>query len=150
MIEPLSQKIVIVPAILPSAGVAASTLLNGAVLDLEAYHTDQVLFVVTFGVITAGAATSIKAQVDTVVAMDSAEDITGSSVTVADTGDDKTFYLDVINPPQRFFRGVVSRATQTAVVASAYYLLYGMRNRPVTHPSTVTGEIHRNKIVGTA
>lgn len=150
MIEPLSQKIVIVPAILPSEGVSAATALNGAVLDLSLYSVDRVLIVVQFGPITAGAATSIKAQVDTVVAMDSAEDIVGSSVTVADTGDDKTFYIDVINPPQQFLRVAVSRATQVATVASAFYLLYGMRNRPVTHPATVTGEIHRDKAVGTA
>lgn len=152
MVEPLSNLIAVVPAILPSEGVAAATPLNGAGLDLSLYGADRVLMVVTFGPITAGAVTSIKAQVDSEVAFgDSPADIAGSAQTVADNKDDLTFLIDVINPPTPFVRLGVSRGTQNAVIASAFYLVYGVRNRPVTQPAGISGkEVHRDKATGTA
>lgn len=149
MIEPLSNLIAVVPAILPSEGVAAATALNGAVLNLQTYGADRVLMVVTFGVITTNAVTSIKAQTDAAVAFSTPQDIVGSSQTVADDKDDLTFLIDIINPPEPFVRLVVSRATQNAVVAAAHYLVYGLRNKPYTQ--TIAGvEIHRDKGLGTA
>lgn len=151
MVEPLSNLIAVVPAILPSEGVAAATALNGAVLDLSVYGADRVLMVVTFGVITTGAVTSIKAQTAAVVAFSTPHDVTGTAQTVADDKDDKTYMIDLINPLEPFVRLVVSRGTQNAVVASAYYLVYGTRNRPVTQPAGIAGlEVHRDKITGTA
>jgi hypothetical protein len=149
MLEPLSSKIHVVPAIVPSAGVAASTALYGTALDLETYRASRVLMIVTFGVITAGAVTTIKAQTDAASAFSTPLDITGSSQVVADDKDDLTFMIDVINPPERFVRLAVMRATQTDVVASAYYLVYGLRGPVVTQ--TVAGvEVHRDKATGTA
>ena len=149
MIEPLSSRIHVVQAIVPSAGVAAATALFGAALDLETYRADRLLMVVTFGVITGLAVTSIKAQTDSTAAFSTPLDIEGSSQTVADDKDDLTFMIDVINPPERFVRLAVMRATQNAVVASAYYIVYGMRGPVVTQ--TVAGvEVHRDKATGTA
>jgi len=152
MIEALSTRIVVVPAILPSEGVAGVTAVNGAGLDLALYGADRVLMVVTFGVITGLAATSIKAQVDSQVAFGgSPADIAGTAQTVADDKDDKTFLIDLINPPSQYVRLVVLRATQNAVVAGAWYLVYGVRARPAAQPAGIAGlEIHRDKIAGTA
>jgi len=151
MIQPLSDQVYVVPAITPTAGLAAATAVNGSSLDMETYSTDRVLIVVQFGAIVSGAATSIKVESDDNTGFSSAQDITGSAQTVADTKDDTIFLIDVINPPERFLRVVVSRGTQNATV-SALYLVYGVRNKPVTQIATAVGglEIHRNKAVGTA
>ncbi len=149
MIEPLSSRIHVVPAILPSEGVAAATALNGAILDTYAYRADRVLMIVTFGVITGLAVTSIKAQTATTSNFATPHDVTGTSQAVADDKDDLTFMIDLINPAERYVRLVVSRATQNAVVSAAYYLVYGMRGPVVTQ--TVAGlEVHRDKVTGTA
>lgn len=150
MREPLSSQVIFVDAILPSEGVAAQTALPGAGLDLGLYGADRVLMVVTFGALTAGAVTSIKAQTDTTVDFDdSPADIAGTAQTVAQaTGSDKTFMIDLYNPPGRYVRLSVSRGTANAVVASAFYLVYGMRNRPAVQTHAV--EVHIDKIAGTA
>jgi hypothetical protein len=149
MIEPLSSRIHIVPAILPSEGVAAATALFGAALSLATYFADRVMMVVTFGPITTNGVQSIKAQTDSSAAFSTPLDIEGSSQTVADSKDDKTYIIDVINPPEQFVRLAVSRATQNAVVASAYYIVYGMRG-PVVTQSVEALEVHRDKSTGTS
>jgi hypothetical protein len=149
MIEPLSSRIHVVPAILPSEGVAASTALFGAALSLATYFADRLIMVVTFGVITGTAVTSIKAQTDSTAAFSTPLDIEGSSQTVADSKDDKTYMIDVINPPEQFVRLAVSRGTANAVISSAYYIVYGMRG-PVVTQSVEALEVHRDKPTGTA
>lgn len=151
MVEPLSSRVFVVNAITITAGAAAATAVNGASLDLNAYETDRVLIVVKFGAIVLNAVTSIKVQSDDNTGFSSAQDIAGTAQTVADDKDDTYFLIDVINPPERFLRVVVSRATQNATV-SADYIIYGMRNRPATQvAASVSGlEVHRNKDVGTA
>lgn len=150
MVEPLSSLIAVVPAILPSEGVAGSTAVNGAVLNLATYNADRVLIVVSFGAIVTAAVTSIKAQTDTAVGFSTPQDIAGSNQAVADDSDDKTFLIDIINPPEPFLRLAVSRATQNATVAAAYYLVYGSRTKPVSQPAAVALEVHRDKANGTA
>src|SRR5690242_18721854 len=100
MIEPLSDRLAVVTAITPTAGAAGSTAVNGAALAMHAYDSDRVLIVVTFGAIVAGAATSIKVQSDNNSSFSSAQDIAGSAQTVADTKDDTSFLIDLINPPE--------------------------------------------------
>jgi hypothetical protein len=149
MIEPLSSRIHPVAAIVPSAGVAAATALYGTARDLETYRADRVLMIVTFGAITTGAVTTIKAQTATTSNFATPNDVTGTSQTVADDKDDLTFMIDLINPSERFVRLAVMRGTQNAVVAAAYYLVYGLRSPVATH--TVAGvEVHRDKATGTA
>jgi hypothetical protein len=145
--------IAVVQAITPAEGAAAATDLPAAtVLDLADYGADRVLIIVTFGAITAGATTSIKAQLDNVLAFnDDVVDIAGSAQTVAADQDNTTFLIDVINPTRRFLRLFVARATQTSAVGAAYYLVYGCRNKPITQVAPVHApEIHRNKAEGTA
>jgi hypothetical protein len=149
MIEPLSSRIHPVAAIVPSAGVAAATALYGTALDLETYRADRVLMIVTFGVITTGAVTTIKAQTATTSNFATPNDVTGTSQTVADDKDDLIFEIDLINPSERYVRIAVMRGTQNAVVACALYHVYGLRGPVVTQ--TVAGvEVHRDKATGTA
>jgi len=150
MIEPLSSRIYVVPAITPTAGLAAATAINGSSLDLEAYTADRVLIVVQMGAIVSGAATSLKVESDDNTGFSSAQDITGSAQTIADTKDDTIFLVDVINPPERFLRIVVSRGTQNAT-CSAIYLVYGVRGNVTQVAASVSAlEIHRDKAVGSA
>ncbi len=144
----LSKNVKITPAILPSEGVAGTTDLNGAILDMQGF--EGVLIEVVFGVITSGAVTSIKAQQDTDSAGGTMADLAGTAQTIADTDDDKTFYIDLYRPQERYVRLVVDRATQNAVVSSATYIQYGARVAPTTHGTNVSGETHVSPAEGTA
>lgn len=137
----------ITQAITVTAGAAAATAVNGAILDMAGW--DGVLMVVQFGAIVAGAATSIKAQQDTVVGFGTAADLLGSGQTVVDTADDTAFVIDIRRPTKRFVRLVVSRATQNATL-SAVYIQYRGRNRPAVQPAGVTVEAFVSPAEGTA
>jgi hypothetical protein len=147
MIHLLSDDVKIVQAVTLTAGAAGTTVINGTAIDTAGF--DGVLFVVQFGAIVATAVTSIKAQQDTVAAMSGAADIAGTSQTVADTDDDKVFYIDLRRPLEQFVRLVVSRAT-AAVTCSAMAYLYRARSKPVTHGAGVAGERFSSPAEGTA
>lgn len=135
-------------AITSLAGIAASTDLNGAVLDMQGW--ESVLMIVGFGVITASGVQGIKAQQDTVVGFGGGADLLGTAQVVADDDDEKSFYIDLVKPLERFVRVVVTRATQNSVVGGAYYIQYRGRKSPSTHGSNVAGETHVSPIEGTA
>lgn len=144
----LSKNVKISSAVAPAAGVAATSAIAGSTLDMSGY--EGVLVIVRFGTITSGAATSIKMQQDTDSAMGTAADLLGTSQTILDTDDEKTFYIDLYRPQERYVRVYVSRASQNAVVASAEYIQYGPKTAAVTQPTGVSGEIHISPIEGTA
>ena len=135
-------------AITSADGVAGTEDINGATLDMQGF--ENVMAIVTFGVITGSAVTSIKMQQDTDSAMGTAADLLGTAQTVADTDGEKTFYIDLVKPQERYVRLVVDRATQNAVVASATYLQYNGVKAPSTHGTNVSGETHISPIEGTA
>ena len=149
MIEPLSQQIAVVSAITPTEGLAAATALNGSTLDTQTYNSERILILVHFGAIVSGAVTSLKVEVSDASNMSSPADIAGSAITVADTADNTFYMIDIINPIKRYLRLVVSRGTQKATV-SAVYIVYGVRERPVTSSAVTAVEIHRDKATGTA
>jgi len=144
----LSKNVKISTAITPTAGVAGTSDINGSILDMEGF--DGVLVIVRFGEITGSAVTSIKMQQDTAVGGGTMADLADTAQTVADTDDDKTFYIDLYRPLERYVRVVVDRATQNAVVASAEYIQYGARLAPTTHGTGVSGETHASPAEGTA
>ena len=144
----LSKKAKLTPAITPDNGVAGTTDINGATLDMKGF--EGVLIEVVFGVITAAAVTSIKAQQGAASDLSDAADLAGTGQTIADTDDNKTFYIDINRPEERYVRLVVDRGTQNAVVASATYFQYGARKEPVTHASGVSGEVFASPAEGTA
>lgn len=143
----LSKDNKISSAVTITAGAAASTAVNGSILDMEGF--EGVLVKVQTGAIVSGAVTSIKMQQDSASAMGSAQDLLGTSVTIADTDDDKTFYIDLHKPTKRYVRVAISRATQNATVAATYEQ-YGAHKRPVTHGANVSGETHIAPAEGTA
>lgn len=144
----LSKNVKISTAVTPTAGAAAATDITGSILDMQGF--EGVLVIVRMGAITAGAVTSIKVQQDTDSAGGTMADLEGTSQTIADTDDDKTFYIDLYKPAERYVRLYVDRATQNAVVASAEYIQYGARDMPTTHGTDVSGETHVSVAEGTA
>lgn len=143
----VTEEVKLVQAITIAAGAAAATDLNGTIIDMAGY--DNILFVVQFGPIVSGAATSIKVQQDTDVAGGTMADLTGSAQTVADDADNTVFYVDVRRPAERYVRVVVLRATQAATCSAMAYLYRG-GNRPPTHGAGVSGEKHGSPAEGTA
>lgn len=144
----LSKGVKITQAITSANGVAGTTDINGVTLDMSGF--EGALVAVTFGVITGSAVTSIKAQQGAASDLSDAADLEGTGQTVADTDDGKVFYIDLYRPLERYVRLVVVRATQNAVVATATYLQYGAAKAPVSHGSTVAGELHVSPSEGTA
>lgn len=145
----LIKSAIITQCVTPTAGVAGQTAINGSVVDIG--QGLGALFIVTMGAITAGAVTSIKLQHGDTPTLSDAADLLGTSVTIADTADDKIFYLELSRPIKRYARLVISRGTQNAVVASANALVYQAKLQPTTQPSTVAGgEVHVGEQAGTA
>lgn len=118
-----------------AAGVTAVTPASG--VDTAGFN--GVLFIALMGAVTAGATTSLKAQESSVVdgTGDAFEDIHGSGQTIADDGDNKMYYVDVLNPRERFVRPYVSRADQNSVVEGIIAILYGAKDKPVTQDATL-------------
>jgi len=144
----LSKNCKISQAITITAGAAGSSDINGTTLDMSGY--EGVLILVRFGAITSGAVTGIRAQQDSDSAMGTAADLLGSAQTVADSDDEKDFYIDLYRPAERYVRLVVDRATQNAVVAGAIYIQYGAKKAPPTHGTAVSGELLVGVAEGTA
>lgn len=124
-------------AVTAANGVAGTTAINGATLDTAGFNALEIS--VDFGAITSGAATSIKLQCGAASDLSDAADVAGTSQTVADTDDGKTFVIDAQQLPGRYARVVVSRATQNAVVTLAKYRLYQAKSLPVTQSSDIGG-----------
>lgn len=148
MYSRLSEDASISIAITPTAGVAASTDLEGATLDMGLYQ--DCLTVITFGDIASGAEVSINMQQGDASDLSDAEDLEGTGQAVADTSDDKVRYIDLRRPTKRYVRIYVSRATANAAVASALYVRYNGKHRPSVHGVDVSGEAWASPLEGTA
>ena len=119
------------------AGVAATTAIKGSAIDMSDYET--CLFVVPFGTITAGAITSIKVQESVDTTDGNFVDLAGTSVTVADSADNTTFYVEVTKPLKRYLRIYVSRGTQNAVVGATIAIQGCGRVKPSVQDTTISG-----------
>ena len=145
----LSKAVKITQAITVTNGAAGTADINGVTLDMANF--EGVLIAVRMGAITGGAVTSIKAQQGAASDLSDAADLAGTAQTIADTDDEKTFYIDLYKPRERYVRLVVDRGTANAVVSSADYIQYGPRSLPVaSHGSNVSGETHISPAEGTA
>lgn len=143
----LSKKTKLSIAVTPTAGAAGTSDINGTTLDMAGFM--GVLITVTMGAIVSGAVTSIKAQQGAASDMSDAADLEGSAQTIADTDDEKVFYIDVYRPTKRYVRLVVDRGTQNATL-TATYQQYGPRKPPTTHGTNVSGETKYSPAEGTA
>lgn len=135
-------------AITPTDGAAGTSDISGTTLDMTGF--DGVYCVVRMGAIVANAVTTMKWQSDTVSSFDDdPNDLTGTSITIADDDDGEIFISDLFQPRERYVRVVVPRATQNATVAEAHYVQY-RGSGPQTQGSGVTLEQHRSPVEGTA
>jgi hypothetical protein len=134
-----------VSAITPTAGVAAATAITGSIIDTLGFN--GVLFVIPFGTIASTAVTSFKVEHSDASDMSGNADIAGTAQTVADTDDDKVFYVDIRKPVKRYVRLLVSRGTANAAL-SATALLYDPSAAPFTQ--SAVGERFVGPASGTA
>jgi hypothetical protein len=123
-------------AVTPTAGAAGTSVINGTIIDCAGFN--GCLIAVHMGTIVSGAVTSIKAQSGNDSGLSDAADIAGTSQSIADTDDDKVFYIDVARGQKRYLKVVISRATQNATL-SAVYVLYNARAIPATQDAAVAG-----------
>lgn len=130
--------------------VSGSADREGAALDMAGY--DGVLMLVKFAAIAAGAATSIKAQTDAASAFASAQDVAGSSQSIADDDDNQIFMIDVLHPPERFVRLYVDKDAANATAESAIYIQYRARELPCDNnvDDLITTELLVAPVNGTA
>ena len=129
-----------------TAGAAGTSAINATSVDMSGF--EQVTFVVPVGAIVSGAVTSIKAQGSN--DNSSFTDLAGTSQTISDTDDDKTFYVNVVKPSYRYVRLVVSRATQNATIGGIIGIQSNPKTLPVSHGTSVSGETWVSPAAGTA
>jgi len=124
---------------------AQTTITPASGIDMAGYET--CIFLVHFGTITAGAATSIEVHTSSDDgAVDTYTALLGSGVTVADTQDDSIVTVEIKKPLERYLKCIVNRATQDSVVGNIIAIQGGARKEPVSN----TGEVHLSPIEGTA
>jgi hypothetical protein len=122
------------PAVTVTAGAAGTTDITGTVIDTASFG--GVAFIVQLGAIVAGAVTSIKVQeCDTSGGIYT--DVTGLSLTIADTDDEDIRVLDYRRPKKRYVLLFVDRGTQNATV-SAVAALYNAREQVTAQVASTT------------
>lgn len=122
---------------------------NSSIIDMSGY--EGVRFIVAYGTITDGPP-AVKVQQGAAANLSDAADLTGTSVAVADSDDNKLAIVDVYAPQERYVRCVVVRGGATGCVIDGIVAeVYGARVEPVTQDSTVAAaEKHVSPAEGTA
>lgn len=146
----LSQQAVVDRVVAATAEGTSSV--NGDILDMGAAPDyDGVLFILILGSVTDGTP-GLKAQSGADSGLSDAADLAGTSVTVADTNDNKLVLLDIVKPAERYVRCVALRGGSTGcVIDGGIALRYRARTLPVSQGSDVAGaEQHLSPAEGTA
>ena len=111
---------------------AGSTGVDCDAVDMSGF--DGVIFLASFGALTATQVTSIKAQQGNVLAgvdITDASDLKDTLVgPLADGDGTKVLGLDIVNPLKRYVRCVVNRATANAVIDGVIAIRYAGRKAP--------------------
>jgi len=111
-------------------GAAGTSDITGSIIDMEGY--EGCVFILQLGAITSGAVTSCYLKQSADSGLSGATSLTtATTVTIADTDDEKVIVIDVYRPTKRYIALFVDRGTQNAVV-SAVAMQYGARQAPVT------------------
>ena len=135
-----------------NAAAAGVTTIDTSAVDMKGF--DSVSFLVGFGTIVAGAATSIKVQQsnDSGGSPDTFDDLAGTSVTIADTDDNKIAAVEIARPQKRYLRVRILRATQNSTVDFVLAMQNTAGVEPVVHDSAtvVTPEFWHAPAEGTA
>jgi hypothetical protein len=124
---------------------------NSSSVDMKGFY--GVMFLASFGALTATQVTSIKAQQSSDDgSADDWTDILGTLVgPLADADGNKMLVLDIYRPLKRYVRLVVDRGTANAVIDGVVALQYDPDKEPVTHSTTVkAAEFHHAPAEGTA
>jgi hypothetical protein len=120
---------------------AGSTAITSDSADVLGFN--NICFELAVGAIVSGAVTSAKLQWSD--DNSTFTDVTGGSVTIADTDDNKIIFFEVHKPKKRYFRIVTSRATQNATVDFLDVKFWNATQVPVTQDATtVKGGIFLN------
>lgn len=133
-----------------NAVAAGTTDQNSSIVDMADY--EGVLFLASFGALTATQVTQIKGQQGADSGLSDAADLAGTLVgPLADADGNKILGLDIYQPQERYVRCVVDRGTANAVIDGVIAIQYGPRKKPTTHDSTVKAlELHISPAEGTA
>ena len=133
---------------LMSAVAAGTTDQNSSSVDMSGYNAVQ--FVTAVGAITSSAVTS--AHVASSSDDSTFNDLTGTSISIADSDDNQVTVHDIIYPLERYLRVEIDRGTANAVIDGVFAIQYNADIEPVTHDSsTVVGsELHVSPTEGTA
>lgn len=138
-------------AISVTNGAAASTDVAGAGLDMADF--EGVRAIVQVGAVVTNAVTTVKwQQSDDDGSSDAYSDLEGTSITIADSDDEKVVNMELFRPRKRYVRIYVDRATQNATV-TAVYEQYGCRIAPLTSvqgTGIIGNELHVSPDEGTA
>jgi len=122
-------------------GAAGTTNITSDSIDVVGFN--NVCFQLAVGAIVSGAVTSAKLQWSD--DNTTFTDVTGGSVTIADTDDNKIVFFEVHKPKKRYFRIATLRATQNATVDYLDAKLWNATQVPVTQDATtVEGGIFLN------
>lgn len=123
-----------------TAGSAAAGATGYAGTTIDTYGYDGVMFVFTFGALTATQVTNCKLQGGAAANGSDAADIAGSHTSaLADTDSNKAQVIDLYRPAQRYITPYVNRGTANAVVQSITAILYHAETTPPTFGTTVSG-----------
>lgn len=133
-----------------NAVAAGTTDQNSSILDMQGF--EGVMFIASFGTLTATQVTSIKAQQDTDSAGGTMADLAGTAVgPLADADSNKMLVLDVYRPEERYVRCVVDRGTANAVIDGIVAIQYNCHKAPITQGTTVSAsEASQSPAEGTA
>lgn len=134
-----------------NAVAAGTTDQNGTGLDMSGY--DGVVFIASFGALTANQVTLLKAQQsDDDGSTDSYGDLEGTATTaLADTDGNKQLVLDIVRPRKKWVRPVIDRGTANAVIDGITAIRYRARSVPTSQGSSVAYlEQHHSPAEGTA
>jgi hypothetical protein len=119
-----------------TAQAAGTSAVNGTVLDMQGF--DGVVFVASFGALTATQVTSLKAQDGATANLSDAADLAGSLTgPLADADGNRSLVLEICKPAKRYIRPVINRATANAVIDSVVAIQYASSKSPTTNDTTV-------------
>lgn len=130
-----------------NAVAAGTTLITSSSVSMVGFRNAK--WEVHFGAITTNAVTSIEIH-------ESADDssytaVAGTNKVVADSDDNKIVQVELLDPQNKFYKCLVNRSTQNAVVDTIVCHQHGAVAVPVTQPSTTIGnEQHQSPIAGAA
>jgi hypothetical protein len=122
---------------------------DSTAVDMSGY--EGVLFLASFGALTASQVTSMKAA-QGLTSGGSFADLLDTKVgPLADGDGNKVLSLDIYRPRERFVRVTITRATANAVIDGVVAILYGPKKaKPAKDASVAFEEAHQSPAEGTA